>query len=347
MATLVVAFYMASPVCGQPQQPPAKVVTAPVTEKEVAATDRVIGVVDFDKVTTLSTQVEGMLSGLSVTEGQLVAKNAIIAQLDTQTLQKEVEILEAQISQVDVRIGNTKRNADRYEQLYQQKAASERTYQDLNDEYQALLAEKQALSKRIERIELDIRKSAIRAPFKGLVLTVKKYEGDWLSPGSAVCDLASTNDVVVKAAVSEELISFLKPGDALTLSIPALDRQLSGVLRPSAPVVDVKTKTFKIKLAIDYEKNLLQNMTAIVEVPVSDKAMRKIIRRAALVRANNQNFVYTVAEGKAKLIPIEIVGYDGEDMIVGDGAIQTGMPVVVDGNDRLRPDQPVAPVEKP
>ena len=34
-------------------------------------------------------------------------------------------------------------------------------------------------------------------------------------------------------------------------------------------------------------------------------------------------------------------------MIVADGAIQTGMPVVVDGNDRLRPDQPVAPVEKP
>ncbi len=281
------------------------------------------------------------MSSLAVKEGQLVEKNAVIARLDTEALQKDIEILQAQTKQLDVRIANTKRNAERFKQLYQQQATSERAFQDLSDEYQGLLAEKQALSKRIERIELDIRKSTIRAPFNGLILAVKKYEGDWLSPGSAVCALASTADVVVKAAVSEDLIIYLQPGDSLTLSIPALNLRLSGVVSKSAPVADVKSKTFNIKIAIDYVDNLLQNMTARVEVPVSEKAQRKIIKRAALVRFNNQDFVYTVVDGKATPIPIEIVGYDGEDMIVANGAIQTGMPVVIDGNERLRPDQPV------
>jgi RND family efflux transporter MFP subunit len=347
IVTIVFVFCAPWPAFAQPQMPPAKVVTAPVTEREVAATNQVIGVVDFDKVATISTQVEGLLSSLSVKEGQLVEKNAVLASLDTEALRKDIEILAAQTKQLDVRIANTKRNAERFKQLYQQQATSERAFQDLSDEYQGLLAEKQALSKRIERIELDIRKSTIRAPFNGLILAVKKYEGDWLSPGSAVCALASTADVVVKAAVSEDLIIYLQPGDSLTLSIPALNLRLSGVVSKSAPVADVKSKTFNIKIAIDYVDNLLQNMTARVEVPVSEKAQRKIIKRAALVRFNNQDFVYTVVDGKATPIPIEIVGYDGEDMIVANGAIQTGMPVVVDGNDRLRPDQPVAPVEKP
>ncbi len=52
-------------------------------------------------------------------------------------------------------------------------------------------------------------------------------------------------------------------------------------------------------------------------------------------------FAYTVMENAAKPMPLKVVGYKGNLAGVQSQALQAGMPVIVKGNERLRPDQPV------
>jgi multidrug efflux pump subunit AcrA (membrane-fusion protein) len=59
------------------------------------------------------------------------------------------------------------------------------------------------------------------------------------------------------------------------------------------------------------------------------------------VRFQNKEFVYTIKEGQAKILPINIVAVDGEYLGVDNPHIVPGMPIVVDGNERLKPDQAV------
>ena len=71
-----------------------------------------------------------------------------------------------------------------------------------------------------------------------------------------------------------------------------------------------------------------------------------MIKRDALIKFQGKDFVYTVKDGKAAILPVNIVVYAGEFLGVDNPYIVAGMPVVVDGNDRLKPDQPVEIIEK-
>jgi multidrug efflux pump subunit AcrA (membrane-fusion protein) len=52
---------------GQP--PPAKVVVAKVYEKEIVRTNQMVGIVDFDKQSGISTEVSGLIEQVSIVEG--------------------------------------------------------------------------------------------------------------------------------------------------------------------------------------------------------------------------------------------------------------------------------------
>jgi RND family efflux transporter MFP subunit len=327
-------------------QPPAKVVVAKVFEKEVSKTNQIIGVTDFDKLSGISSEISGLIEKQSVVEGTLVKKGDILVSLNTDFIRKSIEIMKKQIEQVDIKIQNTKKNLNRYEILFKKDAASEKVYDDLSDTYKALMKEKEIIWKNMEKLDLEIKKSLIRAPFDGLILERYKNEGEWLSPGIPVCSLASADDVFVRVAVSEELVKYIRPGEQISLTIHALEKEFSGTVKNFVPIADLQSKTFQAKISIPYFKEIIKNMSATVNVPVSDKMKLKMIKRAALVRFQEKDFVYTVEDGKAKMLPVSIVAYEGEYIGVDSPNIAADMPAVIDGNDRLRPDQPVEVVEK-
>ncbi len=322
-------------------QPPSKVKVAKVVEKEVAKVNRIMGVVDFDKRSGISPEISGLIDKQSVVEGALVKKGDVLVRLNTDFIRKSIEIMKKQVEQAGIKIENTEKNLKRYEILFQKDAASEKVYDDLSDNHREFMKQREILLANIEKLELEKRKSVIRAPFSGLILEKFKNEGEWVKPGEAVCSLASTGEMYVKVAVSEDLVKFIVPGNKISLKINALDREFTGLVKKYVPVADIQSKTFQIKIAVPYFKEAIQNMSASVNVPVSDKMKLRLIKRDALIRFNGKDFVYTVKEGKAAILPVNIVAYEGEYLGVDNPYIVPGMNVVVDGNDRLRPDQAV------
>lgn len=327
-------------------QPPAKVVVAKVFEKEVSRTNQIVGVTDFDKLSGISSEISGLIEKQSVVEGTVVKKGDVLVSLNTDFIRKSIEIMKKQIEQVDIKTQNTKKNLNRYEILFKKNAASEKVYDDLSDTYKELMKEKEIIRKNMEKLDLEMKKSVIRAPFDGLILERYKSEGEWLSPGVSVCSLASVEDVFVRVAVSEELVKYIHPGEQISLTINALEKEFVGTVKIFVPVADMQSKTFQAKISIPYFKEIIKNMSATVNVPVSDKMKLKMIKRAALVRFQEKDFVYTVEDNKAKMLPVNIVAYEGEYIGVDNPHITADMPVVIDGNDRLRPDQPVEVIEK-
>ena len=333
------------PTATAAQPPAARVVVDQVFEKELAKTTTILGVVDFDKRSGISTEISGLIASEMLVEGAVVKKGEVITTLNTDFLRKDIKILEGQIEQVGIKITNTQKNLKRYATLYKQEATSEKVYEDLGDDLKELQVQKQILRLELEKKQLEIDKSIIKAPFDGLVLEKHKNQGEWVSPGTAICSLASIEDVYVRVAVSEGLIQYIEPDQTLTLKINALQKELQGRIAKLIPVADLKSKTFAIKVAIPYSRGMIQNMSATVNVPASHKETLKMIKRDALVRFQGKDFVYTVKEDKAAILPVQIVAVEGEYIGVNVPYIVPGMPVVVDGNDRLRPDQPVEVID--
>jgi len=340
-STLIVLLF-----CGTvfAQQPPAKVVTAKVFAKDLSQTRPMVGVVDFDKTAGLSPEISGLIARQTIEEGVVVKKGAVLVQLNTDFLEKDIAIINQEILQLGITIQKTEKNLERLRALRTENIATEKEYDDLDFSLKELFTQRESLRVKLAKKELELSKSTLRAPFDGLVLAKYKSQGEWISPGVAVCLLGSINDLVVRVAVDEKLVAFVKPGLELTINITPLSRKLAGKLANRIPVADPKSKTFEISIAIPYFSGVIQNMSARVEVPVSAKTSLKMVRRDSLVRFKGKEFVYTVKEGKAKILPINIVATDGEYLGVDNPYIVPGMPVVVDGNERLRPDQAVTVV---
>jgi membrane fusion protein (multidrug efflux system) len=325
--------------------PPARVAVTKVFEKEVAPTTSLVGNVVFDQSAGISSEISGLIVDHRMIEGSLVRRGDILVQLNHDFITKDLEILKRQIAQNDIRIENAMKNLRRFETLYQQDAASEKTYDDLAFEARELQIEKERLQVTLAKKQLELEKSTIRAPFDGLILERNKNRGEWLSPGEPLCRLAAVDDVVVRVAMSEDLMPYVTVGQVLTFVVTAMGREFQGKVKAIVPDVDVKSKTFDIKVDMDYVPGLFQDMSAQVNVPTGPARRLKMIKRGALVRFQGRTFVYAVQDGVAKMMPIQVSAMDGEYLGVEAPHLAVGMPVVIDGNERLRPDQPVTVVD--
>ncbi len=328
------------------EPPPARVVTMASFEKEIAITSPMVGIVDYDVVSSLSPEVAGLIKEHFYREGDMVKKGDVLVRLSTDFIEKDIEILQKKSEQIDVSMQKTEKNLKRLDMLFKNDATSEKDYDDEYFLYNELIKQKEELSKEIEKLQLQLDKSVIHAPFDGLVMENLAEVGQWVAQNTPVCTLANTDELYVKVPVSEDILKYLVLGENISLKITALDMDLNGRISRFVPVADLKSKTVGVKIKIPFFEHAVQNMSARVSVPVSERRKLVMLKRAALVNMNNTDFVYTIEDNTAKLVPISIATYEGEYFGVDQSILSPGITVVIDGNDRLRPGQPVQVIEE-
>ncbi|MCL7488870.1 MAG: efflux RND transporter periplasmic adaptor subunit [Desulfobulbaceae bacterium] len=323
------------------EQPPAKVVVRHITREVVAENQTFIGVLDYDRTSRVSSEVAGLVQDVLVREGQRMKKGDPLIRLDTEILDQEIAMYETRIQQDQLSIDHARKNLTRFEKLLARKGTSERIYDDTLHEYQDLRMEKKLSGIELEKLLTRQRKSVIKAPFDGIILEKNIETGDWVQQGKQLVSIGSLNDTIIRVPAEESILRFIAVGDKVPLTINALGREMTGTILQISPKADIRTKNIFIKVAIAPFDDMIANMSATVHLPTSDARELSIIPRDALVRFEGKDFVYTVKEGKASLVPVTPVTFLGRTVGADDPHLTEGLPVVVEGNERLRPDQPV------
>jgi len=109
-------------------------------------------------------------------------------------------------------------------------------------------------------------------------------------------------------------------------------------------VLDPQTRTIRVRLQpVEVPEWLLAGsaVDVVFDVTRGDERSLRVPRDAVVVGAAGARRVVRVVDGKASLLPVEVLAQSSERaLILGDG-ISVGDEVVVRGNERLRPDQAV------
>lgn len=329
----------------KPVLPPAKVVVAQIQEKMVVENTAIVGVLYFDRVSSLSTEVAGLVRSVHFREGDRVKRGGVLLTLNTDFIDKDIELVETKIEQVGVQIEKTDKDLTRFKRLYRQQAIPEREYDDVGFKRRDLVKQSDALKKQLEIARLKKAKGVIRAPFNGVILAKKAEVGNWIAPGHELCRIGSSEDVFVKVPVAEELLVYSNKGDVVDVTVNAFDKKLKGTIAGIMPVADPRTKNVMLKIRLPRMETAVENLSATVFVPVSGRKRLKLIPRDALVTLQGKDIVFTVNDNKAVPVPIHIVSFLGEFAGIKASEIPDGAMVVVDGNERLRPEQPVEIIE--
>lgn len=200
----------------------------------------------------------------------------------------------------------------------------------------------------VDRLSDDLDRHAIRAPFDAYVLAERTEVGQWLGVGAPVVELASLREVEVTLPVIEDYISEIRVGRKVKVTFEALEgREFDGTVVAVVPFADVRARTFPVKISVVNEEAggtplLKVGMMARTSMAVGHKKMSLLVPLDALVLGGPMGtVVYTVdQEGAARLVPVK-TGLPFDGLIQVEGPLQPGAKVVVKGNERLFPGQPV------
>jgi multidrug efflux pump subunit AcrA (membrane-fusion protein) len=66
-----------------------------------------------------------------------------------------------------------------------------------------------------------------------------------------------------------------------------------------------------------------------------------MVHRDAVIQSHGNFVVWVVREGKALPVPVKVAAYAGMEAAVRGQGLKAGVDVVIKGNERLRPGQPV------
>lgn len=341
----MIGVILAGPVLAQ-GPPPATVVTAKVVAEEVAATQAVTGILYYDRISDLSTEVAGLVDDVMIRQGDRVKKNDPLVKLDTELLEQEIILTKTRIEQAELRITNSEKNFKRLDRLFRESGVSEKDFDDALFNYEDAKIEKKALQDSLATLMIKKKRSLIRAPFDGIVLTKDVDSGAWVQQGKQLLSLGSVEDLMVRVPVAETLLPYLTSSQEVEVVINAFNKRVIGTIDGIDPVADLKTKNIFTKIRIPAMDLVAANMSVAVHVPAAARKKLSLFQRAGLVKFKGKDFVYTIKEGKAAILPVHVVAFLGDKVAVDTPYIVPGMVVVVEGNERLRPDQPVKVMEE-
>ena len=337
---LFILFPIVTPLYAQ-EQPPASVVITKVNSEKISQTQSVIGILYYDRISEVSTEVTGLVQTVLTQKGSHVKQGDILVQLDTEMLDSEISLKKTHIAQNELLLQNTGKNFKRLETLYKESGVSEKDYDDALFTFQNAKLEKQARQEELANLHIKKKRSVIHAPFDGIILTKDVDTGAWVQQGKQLVSIGSSNDLFVRAPIGEGLLRYLKKGQQVSVTLNAFEKKVQGVVEDIDPVADVKTKNVFVKIRIPSQEIIAANMSATVHLPASTEKNLCIIPRAALIKFQGKDFVYTIKDDKAAILPVHIAAFMGEKIGVSIGPLKPGMVVVIEGNERLRPDQPV------
>ena len=202
---------------------------------------------------------------------------------------------------------------------------------------------------------LDIlEKHTITAPFAGYVVAEHTEVGQWIESGKLVAEIVEVDPIEVRVNVQESYVPRLLIGMSARIDVDALPEQtFVGTVSAIVPKGDEKSRTFPVRITLSNSKQadgtpvLKPGMFAKVELPVDQKKVVMLVPKDSLVLGREQPLVYVVDKKSekqiARLVSVQL-GIAAGAWIEVRGELEPGQQVIVEGNERLRPDTEIIPV---
>lgn len=199
----------------------------------------------------------------------------------------------------------------------------------------------------LERIDDQLGKHTIRAPFSGWVVERFTEQGQWLARGGLVARIAELDRVEVEVQVPELAVGTLPVGADVRLEIDAApQRTWIGRVERVVPQADLLSRSFPVKILLDNlvvagQPLLRGGMLARAWLPVGKSGPATVVPKDALVLGGGTPMVFVVdvaaAPGTGAVRAVAVApGAAVAGAVEVRGDLEPGQLVVVRGNERLR-----------
>jgi len=354
-AALAVAIAAAWPAAAQ--QGPARVLAERVEIRTVTDTTPLIAEVVATTESRVAARAAGIVSEVLFRVGDRVEKGAPLVRLDRdlieirrRTAAAALASAKAGVEVATARMRLAEQAFDRAAGLRGSTAFSKGNFEDLQqtaEQARSELLRAEADVARAEaelaRADYDMRHSEILAPFDGVVIERAAQPGSYIDLGEAVGTLIDVRALEVEVNLPARLVDAVEPGMEVRARVSE-DQEIPMTVRTLLPVEASTTRTRPVRLTVaprHIERHrLAAGNSVVIGFPVSVPRDVVTVPKDALVQGNDGWMVFTAEKGAATPRAVSLGIQTGNRMEVLSGLIP-GDIVVVRGNERLRPGQPI------
>jgi RND family efflux transporter MFP subunit len=305
------------------EAPKTLVTTEPVGVKNFKRFVDIQSSVQSDNVVMASSETGGRLLKVTVDEGSFVKRGQLIATVDLESVNKQIDELNTTLSLAS-------NVYERQKRLWDQNIGSEIQYLQAKNN-------KERIEKSLETARYQLTKGKVYSPITGVVDMVFLKSGEMSAPGSPIVEILNTSKVKVVADVPEKFLKSVRKGQVVKVRFPALDREAEARVSLVGSTINPANRTFKVEVDIPNQDgllkpNLLANMaiedySADSAVVIPLEMVQQEVGGSFFVFIQDKN-----AEGKpvAKKVYVKTgESYDGE-IIVTEG-LKGGEALIVKG----------------
>ncbi len=315
---------------------------APVLRQEVNQTVTLVGTVEPLRRSIVASEVEGLVEVFPAEEGMAVKRGQLLARLRTDTLQIQLDSALASHREAATRYQQAKRDLSRTRVLWKKELVTQKEFDDAQAEETALRERLSQLGAEIRRVRDSLNQSGIVAPFDGWITQEFTEIGQWVEEGGAIIEMVDLSHVQVEIPLPERYVRNIRIRDPVTATFDGLpELEARGRVFSLVAQADRIARTFPVKVDIPNPALAIKSgMVSRVTLQVDRPHQGTVVPKDALVLRGGRAFVFRVNEGTVDQIPVTAVLHV-EGLIEIEGPIREGMVVVVEGNERLFPGQPV------
>lgn len=356
---LGIAALLAWPVHGQPGggPPPASVVVDAARTETVEQWREVTGELRAVRRTLLAAQEEGFVvdvlkqEGDRVSAGETVARlHDVRARLDVDRATADVAARKAMVDQRDADAEKTRRDLERIEEMVARGAGNERERDNARTDLKTAVARLEQAKAELAAAEAQLglasqrlRDMAIDAPFAGVLVTRRSEVGQWLKRGDSVAEIVAMDQIEAWLDVPERYIDRLaRPEQRVQVRVAALGRTFEAPVVAIIPDADRLSRLYPVRARMrNDDERLRPGMSVTGQVPTGTSEPTMTIRKDAVLRDDAGEFVYFDDGGVAAVARIQVLFAAGDRLAVRSARLAPGTLVVVEGNERLFPSQPL------
>tara|TARA_R110000868_G_scaffold410505_4_gene698868 strand:+ start:112080 stop:113321 length:1242 start_codon:yes stop_codon:yes gene_type:complete len=266
----------------------------------------------------VSPQIDGPVSKLFFTSGELVQKGHPLAQLDDETYQADVANALASYNLAKLKY-------HRNQQLLEVKAISQSVVDQAKAEMDEAFSE-------LKKTQAQLNQTLVKAPFAGRLGLRQVSLGQYVNAGSPIVSLQQITPVYVDFQLPESYIGEVKKGYEVKLKNSAYPKKtFEGKVVALNAVLNQATRTLNARAEIQNPKGLLvPNMFTEVTVVIPTKQNVIIVPQMAINYSPFGDSVFKVVNGHAKAVYVH-VGESRGAVVAVDGDLKANEPIVTVG----------------
>lgn len=330
-----------------PGRPPTPIRVAEVANRTVQSTVELVGTVEPWRRSVVAGELAALVEKFPVEEGMAVKRGETLAQLRTDTLTIQLNAAEASHREAETRYQQAKKDLKRIKTLFVKQLVTQKEYDDAVTQEAALANRLALLESELLQVRDQLHKTRVVAPFDGWVTKEFTEVGQWIQAGGPIVELVDLSRVQVEVPLPERYVGEIKVGAAVSATFDGLRGfKAEGSVFSVVAQADRNSRTFPIKVELPNPNLTIKSgLVSRVLLQVGAPYQALVVPKDALVLRGGAEFVFVMKDGSVSQVPVVAVNHVNSEVEV-KGQLEPGMIVVVEGNERLFPGQPVRVLEE-